>query len=261
MSREFYFVQNFNSSWIPAHVNENMSFYLNPPNKCKQVLFEICGWWNFNTALKLRFYDLKLRKETVCSRSLAGSSDALTHCTPLPEWPSYASRWFDTGSVRSAGRGRRARRSVGGPYDACYILPASYLASAGTGLQIPKRKWKDTFPTLHPASRSFVLKRTKKSRDIFLFAVKNTSWKDCIRIVHTAVLFQSSVSVCRLTHVNLLSKIHDTGDMFRLPSSHHQAYVNVRTVTDHCVCWKEILIVCCQTLDRKMWLKYWQSSS
>jgi hypothetical protein len=58
-----------------------------------------------------------------------------------------------------------------------------------------------------------------------------------ICIVHTAVLFQSLVSVCRLTqHVNLLSKTHCAGDMFRLPCSHHQTYVNVRTITDHCVC-------------------------
>jgi hypothetical protein len=43
--------------------------------------------------------------------------------------------------------------------------------------------------------------------------------------------FRSSVSVCRLTqHVNL-SKTHYIGDMFRLPSSHHQAYVNIRTIT------------------------------
>jgi hypothetical protein len=42
-------------------------------------------------------------------------------------------------------------------------------------------------------------------------------------IVHTAVLFQSSVTVCRLTqHVILLSKTHCTGDMFRLPSGHNQ---------------------------------------
>jgi hypothetical protein len=38
-------------------------------------------------------------------------------------------------------------------------------------------------------------------------------------------------SVCRLTQrVNLLSKTHYTGDVFRLPSSHHHAYVNVRTI-------------------------------
>jgi hypothetical protein len=41
-----------------------------------------------------------------------------------------------------------------------------------------------------------------------------------ICIVHTVVLFQSSLSVCHLTqHVNLLSKTHYTG-------------VNVRTITD-----------------------------
>jgi hypothetical protein len=57
-----------------------------------------------------------------------------------------------------------------------------------------------------------------------------------ICIVDTAVLFRSLVSVCRLTQrVNLLSKTRCTGDVFRLPSSRHQAYVNVRTITDHCI--------------------------
>jgi hypothetical protein len=48
---------------------------------------------------------------------------------------------------------------------------------------------------------------------------------------------QSLISVYRRTqHINLLSKTHYTGDMFWLPSSHHQAYVNVWMITDHCVC-------------------------
>jgi hypothetical protein len=70
-------------------------------------------------------------------------------------------------------------------------------------------------------------------------AVRPTGLHSCfyICIVHTVVLFQSLVGICHLTqHVNLLSGTHYTGDMFRLPSSHHQAYVNIRMITDHCVC-------------------------
>jgi hypothetical protein len=75
-------------------------------------------------------------------------------------------------------------------------------------------------------------------------------------------IFYGLVSVYRRKqHVNLLSKTHYTGDVFRLSSSHHQAYVNVRTLTKHRVCLYEILVVCCQTADRKMSLKCWQSSS
>jgi hypothetical protein len=66
-----------------------------------------------------------------------------------------------------------------------------------------------------------------------------------ICIAHTVELFQSAVIVSRLTqHVNLLSKTHCTGDMFRLPSSHHQAYVNVRTITDHCAVISDRSSVC-----------------
>jgi hypothetical protein len=76
-----------------------------------------------------------------------------------------------------------------------------------------------------------------------------------MRIILSCSVYSLIVYIsCIVQHVNLLSKTHYTGDMFRLPSSHHKASVNVRTITDHCVCLCEILNVCCQTPDRKMCL-------
>jgi hypothetical protein len=39
---------------------------------------------------------------------------------------------------------------------------------------------------------------------------------------------------CQTQHINIV-KTHYTGNMFRLNNSHHQAYINVQTIIDHCV--------------------------
>jgi hypothetical protein len=72
-----------------------------------------------------------------------------------------------------------------------------------------------------------------------------TSFADCHEIWEpqplgnirgVQVLLYNFYKVCTVAHNTfLIVKTHYTGDMFRLNNSHHQAYVNIQTITDHAV--------------------------
>jgi hypothetical protein len=62
--------------------------------------------------------------------------------------------------------------------------------------------------------------------------VHKALWILYICAIHTVVLLHNFYQVYTVDHNTLIIvKTHHTGDMFRLNNSHHQAYVNVQTIT------------------------------